>query len=195
MEQGDIHTPIIALSADVIPAHRDALLSTGADTYLTKPIDDNKLWQEIDRLVNRDVTTFRFDNPSATDDTPQRKSGTALPVYDRHEALRVTGGREALAAEMLHKLISDLPSQIELLEQHQEAENWPALGEIAHRLHGACAVCGVPALKEAVARLELSAQQADSREIDQQMLSVIACSRQLQSRDELKHETGQFSAE
>lgn len=195
MEQGDIHTPIIALSADVIPEHRDALLSTGADTYLTKPIDDNKLWQEIHELIHRDVTSSRFDNPAAKDNLPQKPLGAALPVYDRQEALRVTGGREELAAKMLKKLIDDLPGQIELLEQHQSAGNWSTLGEVAHRLHGACAVCGVPALKEAVAQLELSAQQADRSDINQHMQSVIACSQQLYLHDERQHETGQFSAE
>jgi len=103
-----------------------------------------------------------------------------LPIHDREEALRVTGGSEDLANEMLAKLMDDIPVQIRLLDAHFNQGDWQSLAEVAHRLHGGCSVCGVPAMKAAVHQLELSAQQKDVDVIAKQMQAVKACYRQLQ---------------
>jgi len=179
IEYGETHTPIIALSADVIPEHRDALLSAGVDIYLTKPLDDNKLWQAIENLISKDrVSDPINDQPILIEETKQN-SMEELPIHDRQAALHITGGREELANEMFSKFIADLPLQMVLLETHLADSDWNSLGEVAHRLHGACAVCGVPALKAAVHNLELSAQRGDAEDISAHMQSVNTCCRKL----------------
>ena len=195
MEHGEIHTPIIALSADVIPEHRDALISAGVDIYLTKPVDDNKLWQAIDSLINiGHSSSLTTELPLASDENETNSVG-ALAIHDMQEALRITGGREELADEMFRKFMDDLPQQVALLEQHQANSDWDSLGEVAHRLHGACAVCGVPALKAAVYNLERSAQQREPDDIAAYMRSVGTCCIQLYALDISRNQTRQFSAE
>lgn len=195
MEHGEIHTPIIALSADVIPEHRDALISAGVDIYLTKPVDDNKLWQAIDSLINiGHSSSLTTELPLASDENETNSMG-ALAIHDIQEALRITGGREELADEMFRKFMDDLPQQVALLEQHQADSDWDSLGEVAHRLHGACAVCGVPALKAAVYNLERSAQQREPDDIAAYMRSVGTCCIQLYTLDISRNQTRQFSAE
>ncbi|WP_428623953.1 ATP-binding protein [Sedimenticola sp.] len=189
MEHGERHTPIIALSADIIPEHRDALLSTGADIYLTKPIDDNKLWQVIGNLLY-DNRTATLENVITTESAEEVDAGKNPPIYDKQEALRITGGREELAIEMLKKFMKGLPQQIDLLETHQTDRDWHALGEVAHRLHGACAVCGVPALKAAVSDLEQAAIQEDIDSIPCLIQQVNAQAKLLCESSELLQENG-----
>ncbi len=180
MEQAAVHTPIIALSADIIPQHRDALLDAGVDVYLTKPLEDHKLWQAIDGLVNQSHVSGSINDLSGAIAQHQQDNKRDLPIHDREEALRVTGGSEDLANEMLAKLMDDIPVQIRLLDAHFNQGDWQSLAEVAHRLHGGCSVCGVPAMKAAVHQLELSAQQKDVDVIAKQMQAVKACYRQLQ---------------
>lgn len=179
MEASQGHTPIIALSADIIPEHRDELLATGVDTYLTKPVDDKKLWavittllSEEDRLQIPNVTYFArsLESPKET---------AELPIRDMDDILRITGGRTELAIDMFASFIADLPKQMTLMNTHFEEKNWKALGEVAHRLHGACAVCGVPALRAAVSNLEHIAESENETEILKALHSVEMCSNQL----------------
>lgn len=96
MEHGEAHTPIIALSADVIPEHREALLAAGVDIYLTKPLDDTKLWQAIDGLINAEnFTSDSANHPPDVIHEHEQETTKALPIRDREEALRITGGKRS----------------------------------------------------------------------------------------------------
>jgi two-component system sensor histidine kinase BarA len=194
-EYAGSHTPIIALSADIIPEHRDALLAAGADLYLTKPIDDSKFWQAIDNLVNANSPASTIPQAYAAEEVVRADAAGTLPVHDPQEALRITGGREELAMEMFRKFMDDLPQQMALLEKHRENHDWPALGEVAHRLHGACAVCGVPALKAAVSELELAAGKADVDNIATRMQRVRTRCQQLYTLELSVDERWQFSTD
>jgi two-component system sensor histidine kinase BarA len=65
------------------------------------------------------------------------------------------------------------------MNKHCEDKNWKALGEVAHRLHGACAVCGVPALRAAVSNLEHITENENASDILNALQSVETCSDQL----------------
>ncbi|MCW8944195.1 MAG: ATP-binding protein [Sedimenticola sp.] len=175
IESGTDQTPIIALSADIIPEHRDELLSSGADIYLTKPIDDNKLWGVISSLIgteplsNTSIQTITKNNE--TDPVTDR----TLPVRDMAEVMRITGNREELAVDMFNNFMVDLPKQLDLLNHHFSNNDWNMLGEVAHRLHGACAVCGVPALKFAIEKLEQLAGQQSETDILAALQDVTVC--------------------
>jgi PAS domain S-box-containing protein len=44
-------TPVIVLSADASPAEVDRILASGADSYIVKPLDLDRLLREVDRLL------------------------------------------------------------------------------------------------------------------------------------------------
>ena len=55
MEGGERHTPIIAVTADSSPGVRERCLSAGMDAYIAKPVHEEDLKYEIERL-----STARF---------------------------------------------------------------------------------------------------------------------------------------
>lgn len=90
---------------------------------------------------------------------------TQLPARDRVAALAVAGGDEELAAELFAALLKGLSGEIAALRAGVAAGDWPALAELAHRMRGATRYCGVPALDEAVERLEHAARGSDAEDI------------------------------
>ena len=51
MESDRKQTPILALTADVIPEHRELAFDAGIDEYLVKPIDELQMWSIIHKLL------------------------------------------------------------------------------------------------------------------------------------------------
>ena len=164
MEGKSVHTPIVALTADITPGHRDDLLASGVDIYLTKPISDTRLWTVINSLLNPEDEHLTL--PGITSHHPAAKTDDehkALPSRDLKEALNSAGGREDLADDMFRQFMQELPEQIADMKERQSRQDMEGLVAVAHKLHGACAVCGVPALKASVARLEQVAGSGESQ--------------------------------
>ena len=155
-EGGKKHTPIVALTADVVPEHRDKAISAGIDDYMIKPVDEAQLWQTIERLLTPEYRGQQAGHVAATPATASI-GGEDLPSRDPVAALRTVGGRDELARELFQRLLAELPDQIQSLQRYLEQRQWTGLRENAHRIHGTTAVCGVPALNNLIAKIEQAA--------------------------------------
>lgn len=153
--------PIIVLTADIVPEHREQLLTAGADDYLTKPIDEAKLWGVICQFLNIDPISKQEDIPENRQ--RQLNSPTNLPSRDKAAALRITGGNSEIADEMYQRFIGELEAQLEEIRGHFKKGDWVKLRDSTHLLHGSCAVCGVLLINHLVAQLEMA---ADNHEAD-----------------------------
>ena len=98
---------------------------------------------------------------------------TSLPLRDLAEALAITGGSVAIADEMLHELLEDLPGQLAAANAALDAGDWEGLRAVVHRMKGGSAMCAVPALHATVCGL-LVAAQAGERSPAARWLSRVA---------------------
>ncbi|KFF50438.1 hypothetical protein GY26_01740 [Gammaproteobacteria bacterium MFB021] len=138
------HLPIIAMSAS--PGAE--LPEQGPDGYqqlLTKPIDERQLRALLMRYL-----------PGVSEPAGE----PTMAVVDPDLALQLSGGREALADELLTLLLSELPKHRLTLAQAWQAADTDALREAVHQLGGGCRYCGVPALSAACSALETRLEQA-----------------------------------
>jgi two-component system sensor histidine kinase BarA len=75
-------------------------------------------------------------------------------VIDTKLALEQAAGNEQLAKELFAMLLQELPVHREAITAAHAAGDLEALWEPAHKLYGATAYCGVPALRAAAKQLE-----------------------------------------
>jgi two-component system sensor histidine kinase BarA len=94
------------------------------------------------------------------DQDHQGKPGLDLPARDEEVAVRAAGGDAALASELFRALMAQLPAELALLRRLLAARDWEGLDDLAHRLRGATAYCGVPALEAALGELSQAAKQS-----------------------------------
>jgi len=170
-EEPSQHIPIIALTADIgMQIQKQASLA-GMDAYLTKPFNEKKLWSTIELLFNQQPSTQSSNsniNTTFSNSTGNKKiennDQATLPRRDYKHALSVSGGSEALADKMFSALQKELPKQLTSMQKLAADGDYDALWNIAHRMHGSTAICGVPALNQAVAMLEKTIKSGTNEE-------------------------------
>jgi two-component system sensor histidine kinase BarA len=150
--------PIVALTAHAMANEKRALLQSGMDDYLTKPISERQLAQVV----------LKWTGLALRNQGPERASESAagnheLPVLDHEEGLRLAAGKADLAADMLAMLLASLEADREAIRSARESHDQNALLERVHRLHGATRYCGVPQLRAACQRSETLLKQDDPK--------------------------------
>src|ERR1700712_2646493 len=131
-----------------------ALLQSGMDDYLTKPISERQLAQVVLKWTG---LALRNQAPERHQEINQ--GGVNLQVLDHEEGLRLAAGKADLAADMLAMLLASLGTDREAIRCAREASDHVALIERVHRLHGAARYCGVPQLRAACQRSETLLKQ------------------------------------
>jgi two-component system sensor histidine kinase BarA len=145
--------PIVALTAHAMANEKRALLHSGMDDYLTKPISERQLGQVV----------MKWTGLSLGVPTQERRAehvaNSELKVLDPEEGLRLAAGKPDLAADMLAMLLASLDADRESIRLAREACDRNALIERVHRLNGASRYCGVPQLRAACQRSETLLKQ------------------------------------
>jgi len=165
--------PIVALSADALPAHRDQALQAGMDDYLIKPVDEVHLWRVIDRLLGG-LAKAAERLVSALPADAVVSDGRAIPRRDHAAALASAGGRAELADSLFQRFMDELPEQVSHLDELSQFADWKRLMNQAHRLRGAAAICGVPALNQLLEKVETAARDEDGVRIKVLLPEVMA---------------------
>lgn len=141
--------PIVALTAHAMPHEKRALLQSGLDDYLTKPINEPQLAQIILKW-----TGLSLRQPPAVPPQEPTQAEAGHRVLDQEEGLRLAAGKADLAQEMLDMLLASLPAERQAISEAHQAGDHQGLIQHIHHLHGATQYCGVPQLRQACRRAE-----------------------------------------
>ncbi|WP_371372987.1 two-component sensor histidine kinase BarA [Thalassotalea aquiviva] len=146
-------TDIIAVTAHAMPGEKEKLLERGFQGYMTKPIDETLLTHllyehcGIEQISSRDDIKYDSFNQFTSKSV---KNG----VFDWPLALKRSGNRPNLAAEMLVMLVDSLPEMKESIIHSVKQNDLPSVSNTIHKLHGACCYNGVPKLEKICQQLE-----------------------------------------
>lgn len=172
--------PVVALTAHALANEKRALMQSGLDDYLTKPIDERQLAQVLLKW-----TGMRLGGP--IEDHRDTEPGLeTLSVLDPAEGLRLAAGKPELAADMLGMLLASLSSDRQVIRQARERKDRNTLLERIHRLHGATRYCGVPMLRVACLRAETAIKQGDPdapAALDELDMAMAALAKATENRD------------
>jgi two-component system sensor histidine kinase BarA len=146
--------PIVALTAHAMANEKRALLHSGMDDYLTKPISERQLSQVVMKWTGLSLA------PAMPERGTERAADSSeLKVLDPEEGLRLAAGKPDLAADMLAMLLASLETDRESIRAAREQGDRTAMIERVHRLNGASRYCGVPQLRAACQRSETLLKQ------------------------------------
>jgi len=165
---GQGHLPIIALTADAAYQNTYEINKSGFTNYLLKPLEENMIQNVLAEALGLEhqSSNQKTDNPTTTSRFQE------LVTRDKEQALRISGGSEPIAAKLLDALILDLSKNIEEINQQFNEQRLNEMWDLTHRLHGAAAICGVPALHSSLNELQKSIKMKDLDLIEMNVINV-----------------------
>ena len=144
------HIPIVAMTAHAMQGVRATCLSHGMDGYLSKPIDTEALWMELDQLAQglpRDKIAV----------LPEK----ALRVADFVEARNTMDDSRELFEEIVSLLLADVPQHLQRIRDGVVSDDADAIRHGAHAIKGMVGVFAAERTMHAAAMLEHDAGEPD----------------------------------
>ncbi|TDF34696.1 hybrid sensor histidine kinase/response regulator [Alteromonadaceae bacterium M269] len=163
-------TPIIAMTAHAFREEKEQMLQQGMDDYLPKPID----FQMLISLINLWCDYQTSDEIEVVEETSTTSAVEVVEEsIDWQSALKITGGSEFEARNMLKLFLEQLqPMKVEI-ESHYQSKDWDELARVTHKIHGACCYTGVPALKHYCSLLETSLKINDIQSAETMFVELL----------------------
>jgi PAS domain S-box-containing protein len=150
-----MHIPIIAMTAHAMQDAREECLSHGMDGYLSKPINVDALWLELDRLMPS--STGKATTPSQT----ARMPDDTLTVADFTQLRQNLDHNHELFKELIALYETDVPLQRSRLQEGLAQNDADSVRRAAHAIKGMVGVFAAERSMTAAQAVEDHADQPD----------------------------------
>jgi two-component system sensor histidine kinase BarA len=167
-------TPIVAITAHAFREEKERFLSSGMDDYLPKPVD-------LETLVN---TIKRWCRKTEFVETKNLAINWQIAIARAHHSDK--GAREFLAG-----FIAILPSSMTEIELHWQKQDFVALQQCIHKLHGASAYTGATRFQEVCYETESNLKQQQYKSLTKLISTLLV---EAEAILEQWHDTLQFAS-
>lgn len=149
--------PIVAMTANALPADRQRCIDAGMNDFLAKPIEPEQLWKTLSQWISP-AFRARADTPSdvpANESHVQDVATHEGPVHiDHASALRRLLGNRTLYQNLLKKFVTNQSTHLKDLQDALAADEQAKAERLAHDGKTAAGNLGANALRDRAATLE-----------------------------------------
>lgn len=174
--------PIIAFTAHFMKEDAAKYIAAGMNDYLSKPFDEEKLYEIVTRYILPDQS-------SAIDKTPEEKppdeTNDREKLYDLSLIESISGGDNDFVRKMIDLFIETVPPNVVDLNVFYEQQNWDMVSKMAHKLKSTLDSMGIDSIRQEVRTIEQSAKTRQGVDLLAVMIgkvtsTVDACVKQLE---------------
>ncbi|WP_228893886.1 MHYT domain-containing protein [Pseudoduganella aquatica] len=170
-QAGRRRVPIIAMTASVLEAHRQASSAAGMDGFASKPVD----WPQLSRELARVLALSPAPAPAPAE-LYEARAALGLHVLNRAAGLRRWDGSEAAYQAALAHFIAEHSNDAHQFDALCASGDYPAIQALAHRARGVAANLGLEQLAQALADMEEQVERVGHGETPAPVLEPVLAS-------------------
>ncbi len=159
--EGINHTiPMIALTAAALQSEKEKVFSSGMNEFVSKPFVPANLKKVMIQLLTGKIVERKV-MPKNTNNASISKATVKEVTVDLGYLRDFSGGDMAFVKEMLTLFIDDAPSQMLLLQQYLDNEDWDKLSKLGHRMKPNFQMLGMDEQREIAFNIENTGKEDD----------------------------------
>lgn len=158
--------PIVAMSANILPADRAAGLEAGVNDYLGKPVEPVRMWRTIARCLG--LTVEPTPAPAAPEAPlpPELAPYTTVPGLDLKAGLSRSAGRVELYTRVLGRFAADQAKSLAEIDTALQQGRIEDATRAAHSLKGTAGQIGADGLAAEAAMAEAALREGKPPALD-----------------------------
>ncbi|MDP6921866.1 MAG: response regulator [Lutibacter sp.] len=154
-----IHTPVIALSANAFKSEIKKCINAGMNDYLTKPFEEEELLQ----IVYKYYKPLNKQNPESTKSSLQKETSK---LYDLYSLEKISRGNADFIKKMLTIFVETIPEQMKEIFKALKSENIESVQNIVHKIKPSIANLGILSIERELHTLErFTLQKKNKKEL------------------------------
>ncbi len=135
------HTPIVAMTANVMKGDRERCLAAGMDDYISKPVQEPALSMVLKKYLT-------------TDSSEQLNPDKSLGPVEISQIKKLAEGDLNFERDLISAFLLDNEQRLQALESALQAMNLEILKREAHIIKGSCGHVGAKKMQEIACRLD-----------------------------------------
>ncbi|MCP5124066.1 MAG: PAS domain S-box protein [Gammaproteobacteria bacterium] len=163
---GTSHTPILALTANVLQGEVERCQAAGMDGYLAKPVPLSELREQLTHWLSAVAdprpASPMAETPALVEATGDTENASEPPVFDPGALTQMVGDKPAIHRRLLEKFQVTAQAQTERLRAALTEGDAAAVGQIAHGLKSNARAIGALQLGDLCEKLEQAGKAGDT---------------------------------
>jgi PAS domain S-box-containing protein len=159
--------PIIAMTAHALQSELERCLKAGMNDYITKPFENEVLYQKILSLVDKTSNHLEINNKPYLND-PENSDSKKL--FNLEYLYYSFPDNRKYVKELLGMFIRDVPTELDKLKNFNTIKEWENVRKQSHKLKSSYGLIGSRILQENMRQVELNCA---NNEIDEEKFSSI----------------------
>jgi PAS domain S-box-containing protein len=155
-------TPIVVLTADVMPETREKALQLGISRFITKPFKQPDLYNAIVEITGVKDNFTTLDTPSVQKPiVGKAKNDVQMEKPDLDYLKKLINNDERALKQLVGIYQTALPVDMDVFLGNYNEQKWSELGKIAHKMKSSFANLGMGSTASALLQIEKPCKQGE----------------------------------